>query len=231
MARTLFELVGADPEIRFSPYCWRARMALLHKGLDAEIRPWRFIERDALAFAGHDKVPVLVDGERAVVDSWAIALDLEERYPDRPSLFGGEGGVGPTRFVAAFADTVIMPGIAGLIVADIWHALDEESRGYFRETREKRFGRKLEEVCEGREDRVEGFRKLLQPVRVTLAERPFIGGEQPLHADYVLFGGFMWARSVSRFELLAEDDAVWAWRERMLDLFEGYARKSKRVAA
>lgn len=231
MARTLFELVGADPEIRFSPYCWRARMALLHKGIEADIRPWRFVERDALAFAGHDKVPVFVDGESVVVDSWAIALDLEQRYPDAPSLFRGEGAVGPTRFVAAWADTVMMPGISSLIVADIWRALDEECRPYFRESREKRFGRPLEQVVEGREQRVEGFRKSLQPIRVTLADRPFVGGDEPAHADYVLLGGFMWARSISRFELLSEDDPVWFWRERMLDLFDGYARNAKRVDA
>lgn len=231
MARALFELVAADPEIRFSPYCWRARMALLCKGLEVDVRPWRFVERDALAFSGHDKVPIFVDGERVVVDSWAIARDLEERYPERPSLFRGEGAVGPTRFVAAWADTVMLPGISGLIVADIWRALDDECRAYFRESREKRFGRSLEAVCEGREQRVDGFRKSLQPIRLTLADRPFLGGENPAHADYVVFGGFMWARSISRFELLAEDDSVWAWRERMLDLFDGYARKARRVEA
>ena len=37
-----FDLAGADPDIRFSPNCWRIRMALAHKGLDAETVPWRF---------------------------------------------------------------------------------------------------------------------------------------------------------------------------------------------
>ena len=41
--------------------------------------------------AGSEKVPVLLDGETAVVDSWTIANYLEDTYPDRPSLFGGEG--------------------------------------------------------------------------------------------------------------------------------------------
>jgi hypothetical protein len=34
----------------------------------------------------------------------------------------------------------------------------------------------------------------------------------------------MWARVVSPLELLAPDDAVHAWRERMLGLFGGMAR-------
>ena len=35
-------------------------------------------------------VPVLRDGDRVVRDSFDIALYLDEAYPDRPSLFGGE---------------------------------------------------------------------------------------------------------------------------------------------
>jgi hypothetical protein len=36
MARTLYDLAGADPDLRFSPYCWRTRLALAHKGLEVE---------------------------------------------------------------------------------------------------------------------------------------------------------------------------------------------------
>jgi glutathione S-transferase len=35
---------------------------------------------------------VLVDGETAITDSWHIACYLDEAYPDRPSLFGGDIG-------------------------------------------------------------------------------------------------------------------------------------------
>jgi hypothetical protein len=41
-----------------------------------------------------------------------------------------------------------------------------------------------------------------------------------------VFGGFQWARVVSPFKLLTEDDPVHAWRERLLDAFDGMARKS-----
>jgi glutathione S-transferase len=231
MSRALYELVAADPEIRFSPYCWRVRMALQHKGLDAEVKPWRFVEQDALSFSGHNRVPILVDGEETVVDSWTIALYLEDAYPERPSLFRGEGAVGPTRFVSTWADNVMVPGISSLIVADVWRILDAECQTYFRDTREKRFGKPLEEVAAGREERVLQFRKSLQPVRAVLADQTFIGGDEPAHADYVVFGGFMWARNSSTFELLTPDDPIWSWRERMLDLQGGYARASKTVAA
>ena len=40
----MYDLAGADEKRRFSPYCWRIRMALAHKGLDVECMPWRFTE-------------------------------------------------------------------------------------------------------------------------------------------------------------------------------------------
>src|SRR3974390_869253 len=85
---TLYELAAADPRLRFSPYCWKTRMALAHKGLEAERLPWRFTEKDRIAFSGQGRVPVLVDEGQPVADSWRIALHLEQRFPDRPSLFG-----------------------------------------------------------------------------------------------------------------------------------------------
>src|SRR6185437_13134820 len=42
MSLKLFELVGADASRPFSPFCWRTRMALAHKGLSAETIPWCF---------------------------------------------------------------------------------------------------------------------------------------------------------------------------------------------
>ena len=90
MSLKLFELVGTDASRPFSPLCWRTRMALAHKGLSAETIPWCFTEKGAIAPHGSEKVPVLLDGETAVVDSWTIANYLEDTYPDRPLLFGGD---------------------------------------------------------------------------------------------------------------------------------------------
>jgi Glutathione S-transferase, N-terminal domain len=33
MGMQLYDLAGADLERRFSPYCWRIKLALMHKGL------------------------------------------------------------------------------------------------------------------------------------------------------------------------------------------------------
>ncbi len=225
-SRVLYELAGAEDDRLFSPYCWRVRMALAHKGLAAQTRPWRFTEKDAIAFSGQDRVPVLVDGERTIVDSWAIATYLEETYPDRPSLFGGAAGQAVTRFVNAWADRVLVRGIAPLIVADIFTVLHEKDHAYFRESREKMFGAALEAVSADRDSRVASFRHTLDPLRATLRVQPFLAGAAPGYADYIVFGTFQWARCTSRFALLPADDPVAAWVETLLDAFDGLARRA-----
>src|SRR3954452_10146261 len=93
MSQTLFELRARDGQ-RYSQFSWRATMALAHKGLKAEHKPVRVSDKAAIAFSSQDKVPILMDGEEVIFDSWRIAEHLENRYPQGPSLFGGAAGHG-----------------------------------------------------------------------------------------------------------------------------------------
>jgi len=226
MTLKLFELVGADAARPFSPFCWRIRMALAHKGLAAETIPWRFTEKSAIAPYSSEKVPVLLDGDKAVCDSWAIANYLEDAYPDRPSLFGGEGGRAMARMLNWWGDLAVVGGIFPMIIADIVGQLGPEDAAYFRQSREARFNTTLERVAAGRDAAVAGFRKSLDPLRLTLKSQAYLGGAAPNYADYIVFGGFQWARAVSPFVLLLPDDPVYAWRGRLLDAFGGMARSS-----
>jgi len=223
----LYDLAGAEPDRRFSPYCWRVRMALAHKGLAVETIPWRFTEKQAIAASGQGRVPVLVDGGRWIADSWAIAEYLDKTYPDRPSLFGGTAGKALSRFHANWADGVMHPAMIPLVLLDIFRQLHEKERAYFRKSREERFGKTLEEIVANRDQRVLSFRESLTPLRLTLKTQPFLAGAAPLYADYAIFGGFQWCRCASDFPLLAADDPVASWRQRMLDLFDGLAGKAK----
>ncbi|HEV2732894.1 MAG TPA: hypothetical protein VGV15_22920 [Terriglobales bacterium] len=54
----------------------------------------------------------------------------------------------------------------------------------------------------------------------------FFGGAYPTYADRAVFGTFQQARATSPFKLLEPDDPVASWRERMLDLYGGFARQS-----
>ncbi|MBS0242607.1 MAG: glutathione S-transferase family protein [Proteobacteria bacterium] len=222
----LHDLAAGDPAVRFSPYCWRTKLALAHKGLAVTTIPWRFTDPAPLPTSGSAKVPVIHDGNIVVADSWTIASDLEARYPDRPSLFNGSGGMAHARLINHWADTTLHPGLLRLVVADLWASLSESDKPYFRQSREARFGKRLEDLQANRDTDVVGFRQSLTPMRATLVAQPWLGGDTPSYADYILAGTFMWARSASAFQLLEASDPVHAWRERMLDLHDGLGRKA-----
>ncbi len=225
--RDLYELAGTEPDRLFSPYCWRTRMALAHKGLSARTIPWRFTEKDAIAKSGQGLVPVLVDGDRWIADSWAIAEYLEDAYSDRPPLFGGGAGRALSRFYNNWTNAVLQPGLIRFAILDVHRHLHEKDKAYFRQSREQRFGQTLEAFVADRDRYLDLFRQSLAPLRSTLQAQRFLGGETPLYADYIVFGAFQWVRCISDYGVLAEDDPIAAWRGRMLDLFDGMAGKAK----
>ena len=222
---TLYDLAGADAALRFSPHCWKTHMALAHKGLSARTIPWRFTEKDAIGFSGQKLVPVLVHGDHVVNDSWQIACYLEDAFPDRPSLFGGDAARPLSLFVNTWADATLVPILARLLLPEIHGLIHDKDKDYFRATREKRFGR-LEDLPAGYSQQIADLRAALLPLRLTLGKQPYLAGSQAGYADYAVFGMFMWARCTSALELLASDDPVHAWRERLLDAFDGLARRA-----
>ena len=223
MTLRMYDLAGADPERRFSPYCWRIRLALAHKGVPVETIPWRFTDKDAIEPSGQIFVPVLVDGDRWVSDSWTIANYLEDTYPDTPSLFDGAGGRHLSLFYSCFADSLV-GAIFPFIALDILQRVAEKDRDYFRTTREKRVGMTLEDFVAGRDNKLAAFRSSLAPLRLALKTKQFFGGDRPLYADYALLGPFQWARCISPYKLLEKADPVCQWRDRLLGCFGGLAR-------
>ena len=195
-------------------------MSLAHKGLAVDYLPWRFTEKEKIKFSGQERVPVLVDGDHTVSDSWQIAKYLEAKYPDAPSLKIENGEV---FFVKFWAETVMNPVLVKFLLLDIHDSLTAKDKIYFRESREKLFGKTLEEIVEGREERLPDFQKTLTPLRLTLKKQQFVAGESPGFSDYIVFGAFQWARCISDFSLLQPDDPIYEWRQKMLRLHDGLA--------
>ncbi|MGV8939293.1 MAG: glutathione S-transferase family protein [Allorhizobium sp.] len=224
MTKILYSLCGVDDGRPFSPHCWKTVMALWHKGLSFEEQPQAFTAIPKVENGATKIVPLLRDGDRLVSDSFAIALYLDEAYPQLPSLFKGEGGKAAARFVEGFSMTVIHPAVSGIALLDIHAMLAPVDQAYFRESREIRLGRTLEEAASGRDDKIAAFPAKLEPLRQMLKHQPFIGGEAPLFADYIIFGALQWLRIASGSIYLAADDPAALWFERCLDLYEGRAR-------
>jgi glutathione S-transferase len=231
MVMKLYDLAGARDEVRFSPPCWRIKMALAHKGLAVETIPWRFTEKDAIAVSRQGAVPVLIDGESVLHESHAIAVYLDKAYPDRPRLFEGPASAGLCRFLQLWVERSLAPAAMRIIILDLFAALHDKDRDYFRASREGRFGMPLEQIALPLEEGGKALQQVLAPLRTTLGEQDFLAGSEPGYADYVVFGTFQWARTVSPKRLLPEGDAVDSWFERLLDLHSGLARNAPRAYA
>jgi glutathione S-transferase len=222
----LYEAAG-DERRPFSnrPYSWRIVMALAHKGLSVERIALPISDKSRFAFSGQALLPVLVDDDAVVPDSWSIACYLEETYADAPPLFGDPVARAQARFIHAWGDQWQAGELVPMLVHDAWQHSHPEDRDYFRTTREARLGCTLEEAISQRGVALTRFRTKFQPLRTMLRAQLFICGRRPAYADYIAFSHLQWARSVNPYRLLNPDDPVFGWRERMLDLFDGLARK------
>jgi glutathione S-transferase len=219
MTRLLYDLAAADESIRFSPYCWRTKLALAHKNLEYETKPWHFTDKDEIAFSGGDKVPVLVDGEHVVCDSQAIAEYLDDTYPNEPPLYGDPPARALTNFIRAWSERVLQPALVPILVPDILPQLAERDQEYFRKSREAMLGCTIEELAPRREPAIAAFTTILRPLLGTLKEQKFIAGEAPNYADHILFGALQWARLMSSTPLFQADSPLSAWMQAVLETY------------
>lgn len=223
----LYELVGRDASKGFSPFAWRAKLALAHKGLEYETVPLCFtVIAKTLEFADSKTVPVLVTDDKVITDSWDIACFLEDAYPDQPSLFQSRSAA--KLFDFQMAKSLLMP-LFRTIVSDIFNIIDEKDRTYFREAREPRIGCTIEEAAETTEPSFLVFKENLWPYNEFFKSYKFIGGDVPIYQDYSLYGMFLWARMTSPKQIIVEDDPLSLWINRMDQLFEGLGENVTRI--
>lgn len=206
-ALVLFELCGAEG-LRFSPYCWRSRYALAHKGLAAALQPVRFTDKAQIAPSGSGRVPVLRDGDAWIGDSWRIACHLEERRP-QPPLF--PAGRAPARRINEEVDGELHPLILRAIVPEILERVDPADRAYFRASRERRLGATIESFVARRGEFTRALAPKLVRFEAALAETPYLAGDAPAYVDYVLAGTFEWIARASTLPVPAAGSRLAAW--------------------
>jgi glutathione S-transferase len=214
-----------DNGLSISPYVWRIRYALAHKGLLCESVSLGFTEI-ARTFDGRFKtVPVIEHGEAMLAESWDIAEHLDQAFPGHPPLFAGPAEHAMVRLTDAWFSAEIMRKMFFLYVLDIHNAVRPEDRAYFRRSREERLkGRTLEQATADRESRLPELRGALAPMRAHLSRFPYLGGAAPNYADYIALGAFLWVAGVGTLPLLARDDALRPWIDRGFDLYGGLGR-------
>lgn len=214
---TLWEL-GGKGDLRYSLFSWRTRMALAHKKLAFETRPVCMTDKAAIAFSGGKTVPVIRDGAgsemRVVRDSWKIAEYLEERYPQAP-LFGGAIGRGVSHAFNAWVDRAVVPAAAPLVAPFIHEHVAPADDAYFRESMEKVLKKTLEGLRAERDDNLRRLMRVLEPMQAALKREPFVCGEAPAYADYILYSVVLWARIAGAPDVGGAEEPLGAWRERL----------------
>lgn len=235
----LYEYALANREGCASPNVWRTKMLLAHLGLEVESEMLFHIElEEKLAFAQPEAerlgtkapyapngtLPVLVDGDTILPDSWTIAAHLDRNYGDG-SLVNAHSALAMNRFFEHWASKHIVSNVFPDILPETVNAMDEVDREPFRRSRERMFGLNFDDLNGTLKDCVPALQEGLQTLEQTLADQDYLGGESPVYADYILFGMFVWMAKVSSTEVLVRGSAVHRWRERLMDAYDGLARK------
>jgi glutathione S-transferase len=211
-----------------SPYVWRLRYALAHKGVPCETVPVGFTEVSRILGGRFKTVPVIEHGDIAMAESWDIAEYLDRTFPSAPALFAGPAELAMVRFNDGWFTTEVLRRMFYVYVLDVHNAARPEDRAYFRRSREEYLkGATLEEFTADRTSRLPALRDALAPLRAHLSRHPFLGGNVPNYADYIALGAFHWVASVSTLPLLANNDTLRPWIERGFDLYDGIGHDSR----
>jgi glutathione S-transferase len=220
----LYELVLEDGRSA-SPYVWRIRYALAHKGIPFESRPVGFTEIRQLHGGRFKTVPILAHGTTVLNESWQIAEYLDRTFPQQP-LFTSAAENATVRLTDAWLMAEVVRRMFFIYVLDVHNAARPADRAYFRASREEWLKcTSLEAFTAERATYLPKLRAALAPLRAHLAHYPFLGGAAPSYADYLALGYFLWVASVATLPMLAHDDEVLrGWLERGFDLYGGLAR-------
>lgn len=220
---TLYDLV-LETGCTISPFVWRTKYAVAHKGFDMELVPNGFTGIMELTNGFSERLPVIVDDGHWVKDSWQIAEYLDEKYPDRQTLIGDPSVKVCAQFIEGWLwQTAVGPWMRCYVKSYRDRSLEVDHE-YVTESRARMMGGKLEDIVTGREDRLPKISADLEPLRNTLRDNKWFGGESPNYVDFRLLACFLWLASVADTPALAKDDPLRDWIDRGFDLYGGLGR-------
>ncbi len=219
MTLLLYEQVAENGQI-VDPYSWRIRLALAHMGVKVKRVPISLCKFRANYFK--DKLtclPAIIDGSRKIQSSWEVATYLERNFPESPTLFGGEVGTHLTKFVHSWAEHNLLKHLYALIGDRIYEILEQGDKDLFEDFLKQKYDLRWDLLGHQRDEQILKFRKALHPFRLTMLDRPFLSGELPAYADFILYGPIKWGEEIYQGDLLESDDLISLWKSRMDELF------------
>jgi glutathione S-transferase len=224
MSITLYDLAAADATVRFSPHCWKSRLALSHKQLEHTTVPVAFTEKHKISMSNQGLLPVLTDGDTIVNDSWDIALYLDSRYPQQPAIFADDEARSQGASMNEWCDKVLSQHVRPLVIMPIFSMIKEDDKAYFRQSREEKLGLSLEAFTEKAPDSIVELNKALDTLRERLSDQPYLAGETSSYADICVLGVFLWIACSNETALVDigfthKEDVVYQWYQRMLSRY------------
>ncbi len=219
---TLYDLQLRDGQT-ISPFVWATKYAIAHKGFEIDIVPGGFTGIMERTGGRSERLPVIVDDGKWVLDSWLIAQYLDETYPDRPTLIGGKPVEVATKFIESWLWSTVLREWMPNIVQDYRDMVLDVDWDYITKTRTPP-GKTLEEVQAGREDRLPLIPPKLELLRTALRETPWLGGDSPNYTDYRALSVFLFMAAVATTPVLTDDDPIRDWVDRGFDLYGGLGR-------
>lgn len=145
-------------------------------------------------------LPVIKDDStgKVVSDSLAIAVYLDETYPNLPTLLPF-GASAPAAIYEDYFTSTAFSSVLLLLLAESNGKLNPASEAYFRRTREASYGQKIEEFAPPgpkREAAWAGFKAGLTTLSAKLGSKPFFFGETLSYADLELVSYLLWMKVV-----------------------------------
>ncbi|KAF9361776.1 hypothetical protein BGX34_006928 [Mortierella sp. NVP85] len=201
----LFELVdGKTRSISFSPAVWRAKFALNFKSIPYQSVPLTFLEipveiRAACPNLSAPTVPALqLENGQGLLDSLAIAEYLEEKYPDRPLLFGKSPAEKRLQlFFQSYVQSKLHPAMQRMVYQGTYDMQDSGNADYFKTSRQKSSGRPHDQIAGDRNENLRELKENLKIIHATLQSGDWISGDHPGWGDFVLAASFTWLNACS----------------------------------
>ena len=220
-------------EFQSSPYCAKIRAILDFKSLEYRtVEVDYLLRREPRRLSGQSRVPVLVEGDRVVADSTAIAAYLDVAHPEPPLLPPTEPGRARALLLEDWVDETLADNVAAFKLmtpgnAERLVAFSIERQGrplrlrllrpfgplvlrsYARRKRAR--GRTVERV--GRDLRVQ-----LDILDGLLGAAPFLAAESPTTPDFALFGFLVTMEGLDGFDEVGRRPGLDGWYRRMKGL-------------
>ncbi len=215
------------------PYCCKVKAVLDYKKIPyekIEVNPMTHEEMAGIPQAmKHDKVPVLMDGDKVIVESNDIICYLEEKFPPKPILAKSKEGMVEQEKWLKYADEELVQILPGNIYRNLSEALGSfkyiTKVGKF--PKWKRYYLALGGAIamtivakkgmkkRGIKDPRKALQQTLEKWEQALGPKKFMGGESPDVADLVSYGILNSVREMKVWDFISSHKKTRDWFERV----------------